>query len=130
MAAKPGIQSMMHDAVVAGLLPKQPLKIAFPLSLKQPPPPTSKPSMAKTKLLPSSMFKKRPWQQTRHGSKQLTGITGPSLRTRQCQNSNIPVRPLKMTTVMIWIFLLSLGRADSVHRSTKRIFHRCLTGVD
>ena len=40
---------------------------------------------------------------TKHGGKQLTDNNGPPLRTQQCQNSNIPVRPLKMMTAMIWI---------------------------
>ena len=48
-------------------------RLVLPLSLKQPPPPTSKPSMTKTKLLPSFTFKKatqasdEAWQQTVEG---------------------------------------------------------------
>ena len=78
----------------------------------------------------SSTFRMRPRQQTERGSKQLKGPTGPSLRTRQCQNSNIPVRPLQMTTMIMWISLRPLGRADSVHRSSKGSFHGSLTGLD
>ena len=67
-----------------------PWKLALPLSLKQPLPPTSKPSMAKTELRPSCTFRKRPRRQTKRGSKQLTDRTGrrhelDSVRTRTSQ---------------------------------------------
>ena len=42
---------------------------------------------------------------------------------------NIPAPLLKMT-VMMWIFPRHLGRADSVHHSSKRSFHGCLTGLN
>ena len=78
MAAKPCIQAMIQDAVMAGLLPKQPLVTRLAAAM--------------------------PRQKMRHGSKQLKGTTGPSLRTRQCQNSNSPVRPPKKMTMMIFDF--------------------------
>ena len=72
-AAKPHIQAMIHDAVMAGLLPKHPLETRFAV---EPPPPATKPSMTKTELRPSSTFKKRPRWQMRRGSKQLTDTMG------------------------------------------------------
>ena len=85
--------------------------------------------MMKTEPLPSYTFREQLRQGTKHGSEQLKDTTDPPSRTRQYQRSNRAARPLEMTTMMMWNSLLLLGRADSVHRSSKRSFHGCLTGL-
>ena len=60
------------------------------------------------------MFKRRPRQQTKRGSKRSMGTTGVT-------NPNIPVRLVKMMTAKMWMFLRPLGRADSVHRSSEQL---------
>ena len=52
VAAKPRIQATFQDAVAAGLLPKHSLEARLERSLKQPPPPTSKPLTTKTEPRP------------------------------------------------------------------------------
>ena len=68
---------MIQDAVTAGLLLQQPLETRL------------------TQVIETGTSTR---QQTKHGNKQSTGSTGPTLRTQQCRNSNIPVRLLKMMT--------------------------------
>ena len=122
MTAKPRIQAMIQDAVLAGFLPKQPLRLASPQLLKQPPPPASAPLMTKTERRLNCMFRRQPRQQTKRGSKQLEGCRSAASQTRQCQTSNTPAPPLKMKTVRTRISQHP-GRADSVRRSSKRSFH-------
>ena len=121
IAAKPRIQAMILDAVAAGLLLKQPLESRLAAVIE---------TATYLEALDEDVFRKRPRRQTKRGSKQMTGTTGPSLRTRQCQNSSIPVRLLKMMTARRWIFLSHLGRKDSVHRGSKFSFHGCLIEPD
>ena len=95
-------------------------KHAWPQSLKKTPPPTSKPLMTKTEPRPSCMFKRRPRQQTKRGSKQLEGCRGPASQTRQCQASNTTAPLLKMMTAMIWTSQHP-RRADSVQGQLSRL---------
>ena len=114
IAAKPRIQAMVQDVVTAGLLPQQPLETRF---------------AAVIETATSTYFGEDRAKRSESG-KQLEDTTGPSLRTRLCENSNTPVQLPKMMTAMIWIFLRPLGRADSEHRSSKGTFHGCLTGLE
>ena len=115
----------MQDAVTAGLVPKQPFVTrlvavveAYLETLDDEDKATAKHNV------------QRPRQLTRHGSRQLKGTTGPPSRTQQYQRLNTAARPPKMMTMMIGISLVPLGRVASVHRSSKRSFHGCLTELD
>ena len=120
IAAKPHIQAMIQDAATAGLLLQQPLETR--LDATATPTYTSTPLMTKTEPRQSCTFRKRPRQLKKRGSKQSGSIMGPASQTRQCQTSSTPTPPRRMKTVRTWTSQHP-GKADSVHRSSKRSFH-------
>ena len=81
-----------------------------------------KPLMTKTEPRPSCISRRQLRQQTKLGSKQLEECRDLELQTRPPHPSNTPALPLRMKTAMIWTSQHP-GRADSVHRSSKRSFH-------
>ena len=105
---------MIQDAVTAGFLPKQPLETRFfPQSLKQPFPR----GFGGEDRAAAKLFRKadEARQQT------VDGHNGP--RRHEPDSVQHPVQLLKMMAAILRLF----GRADSVHRSSKRSFHGCLT---
>ena len=121
IAARPRIRALIQDAVLAGLLLQQRLETRLDAVIAT----ATSTYTTKTEPRQSCMFRKRPGQQRKRGSKQSGSIMGPASQTRQCQTSNIPAPPLKMTTVRIWTSQRT-GRADSMHRRSKRSFHGCV----
>ena len=117
---RPRIQAVIQDGVTACLLPKHPLEtrlaavIGRALSTYFDALDDEDKATAKLYVQEVVQPADEAWQQT-------------TAQTRQCQPSNIPTPPLRMMTAMTWIFLRPLGRADSVHRSSKRSFRGCLT---
>ena len=89
MAATPRILAMIQDAVTAGLLPKQPSETH--LGEDQ--------ATAKFYIQKAAWAADEAWQQTAELHNRPV-VTNPTV----CQNSNIPVRPLKMMTMRIWDF--------------------------
>ena len=120
---------MIQDAVTAGMLAKQPLEtplaavIEAVITTNLEALDGEDKATAKLHVQKAAQAADEVWQQT------VDGHNGPVVTNPTVSDSNIPVRLLK-TTMMTWIFLRPLERADSVHRSSTRSFHGCLTGHD
>ena len=81
-----------------------------------------------SRLRQSCVSRREPRQRKRHGSKQLKDCRGLASQTQPSHPSNTPAPPLKMKTVRTWSSQHP-GRANSVHRSSKRSF-RSLFGPE
>ena len=83
--------------------------------------------MTKTEPRPSCMFRKRPMQQRKRGSKLSMGITGAASQTRQCQTSNTPAPLLETKTLSTRKSRLGAPQLQAqLSRLTDRTRHRRL----